>query len=134
MSRSIDWETLVDWKRLPRIRADLDLLPVPVTPPAERLTAIETTLAVLASREFTLNTRPETSVEAVAVENARTSPYLTLPETAAYCRRTPKTLSNLKAAGRLRAVPGTRPPLFLVEDLDEWLAGSRRGRTVLRRI
>lgn len=51
------------------------------------------------------------------------SPYLTLTEAAAYCRRTPKTLSNHKAAGRLRAVPGTRPPLFRVEDLDAWLMG-----------
>ena len=53
------------------------------------------------------------------------SPYLTLAE-AAYCRRTAKTLSNHKAQGRLRAVPGTRPPLFQVEELDKWLSGRPR--------
>lgn len=58
---------------------------------------------------------------------ARRSPYLTLAEAAAYCRRKAKTLSNHKARGRLKAVPGTRPPLFRVEDLDAWLVG-RTGR------
>ena len=54
---------------------------------------------------------------------ARRSPYLTLSEAAAYCRRTAKTLCNHKARGRLKAVPGTRPPLFRVEDLDLWMSG-----------
>lgn len=55
------------------------------------------------------------------------SPYLTLAEAAAYCRRTPKTLCNHKCQGRLRAVHGTRPPLFRVEDLDAWLNGCNRA-------
>ena len=58
---------------------------------------------------------------------ARLSPYLTLSEAAAYCRRTPKTLCNHKARGKLKAVAGTRPPLFRVEDLDAWMSG-RNGR------
>ena len=52
------------------------------------------------------------------------SPYLTADEAAAYCQRRKKTLLNHKAAGKLRAVPGTRPPLFRVRDLDFWLAGG----------
>lgn len=54
------------------------------------------------------------------------SPYLTLAEAAAYCRRSRKTLCNHKARGRLRAVPGTRPPLFRVEDLSAWMSGGNR--------
>lgn len=54
------------------------------------------------------------------------SPYLTADEAAAYCRRRKKTLLNHKAAGRLKAVRGTRPPLFRIEDLDAWIHGSRR--------
>ena len=54
------------------------------------------------------------------------SPYLTADEAAAYCRRRKKTLLNHKAAGTLRAVAGTRPPLFRVEDLDAWVRGTRR--------
>ena len=54
------------------------------------------------------------------------SPYLTADEAAAYCRRRKKTLLNHKAAGTLRAVAGTRPPLFRVEDLDAWVVGPRR--------
>ena len=54
------------------------------------------------------------------------SPYLTLVEAAAYCRRSTKTLCNHKADGRLRAVSRTRPTLFRVEDLDAWLAGRNR--------
>ena len=53
------------------------------------------------------------------------SPYLTLAEAAAYCRRSAKTLSNHKALGRLKAVPGTRPPLFKVEDLNRWMNGTQ---------
>jgi hypothetical protein len=54
------------------------------------------------------------------------SPYMTADEAAAYCRRRKKTLLNHKAQGLLRAVPGTRPPLFMVEDLDAWLNGRNR--------
>lgn len=64
------------------------------------------------------NTVP-TTVPTAAVD----SPYLTLAEAAAYCRRSPQTLSNHKAIGRLVAVPKSRPPLFRVEDLDAWMTG-----------
>ena len=55
------------------------------------------------------------------------SPYLTADEAAAYCR-CKKTLLNHKAAGRLKAVRGTRPPLFRTEDLDAWIDGPRDVR------
>ncbi|MGL6074886.1 MAG: helix-turn-helix domain-containing protein [Fimbriiglobus sp.] len=54
------------------------------------------------------------------------SPYLTADEAAAFCRRSKKTLLNHKAQGRLRAVAGTRPPLFRIEDLKAWISGSSR--------
>lgn len=54
------------------------------------------------------------------------SPYLTADKAAAYCRRRKKTLLNHKCRGKLRAVPGTRPPLFRVEDLDAWIGGHCR--------
>ena len=41
--------------------------------------------------------------------------------------RLDKFLSNHKCQGKLRAVPGTRPPLFRVEDLDAWLNGGSRA-------
>lgn len=58
------------------------------------------------------------------------SPYLTLSEAAAYCRRAPKTLSNHLSQGNLRTLPGTRPPLFRKEELDAWLTapGNRRRK------
>lgn len=49
------------------------------------------------------------------------SPYLTLREAAAYCRRSVKTLSNARSAGRLKSArPGNRP-LYTVAELDRWL-------------
>jgi hypothetical protein len=56
------------------------------------------------------------------------SPYLTLDEAATYTRRRPKTLSNHVSLGQLRAMPGSRPPLFLREDLDRWMKDPRKGR------
>ncbi|VTU00867.1 : HTH_17 [Gemmataceae bacterium] len=49
------------------------------------------------------------------------SPYLTVEEAAAYCRRKPKTLLNHHSLGNVRLVTGTRPLLFRREDLDAWL-------------
>ncbi|HYH67460.1 MAG TPA: helix-turn-helix domain-containing protein [Urbifossiella sp.] len=54
------------------------------------------------------------------------SPYLTVDEAAAYCRRTRKTLLNHHSLGSVRSMPGTRPPLFRKEDLDDWLTARRR--------
>lgn len=56
------------------------------------------------------------------------SPYLTVEEAAAYCRRSRKTVLNHHSMGSVRSVPGTRPPLFRKEDLDGWLSGRRPQR------
>jgi hypothetical protein len=56
------------------------------------------------------------------------SPYLTLEEAAAYCRRKPKTLLNHHSLGELRSMPGKRPLLFIREDLDKWLTSRRKSR------
>jgi hypothetical protein len=53
------------------------------------------------------------------------SPYLTLPEAAAYCRLAAQTLLNNRLA--IRAVR-TRPLLFRREDLDAWLTAPRKRR------
>lgn len=56
------------------------------------------------------------------------SPYLNTEEAAAYCRRRPKTLLNHHSLGRVRSMPGTRPPLFRKEALDDWLSACRPKR------
>jgi hypothetical protein len=56
------------------------------------------------------------------------SPYLNTKEAAAYCRRQPKTLLNHHSLGSVRSMPGTRPPLFRKEDLDDWLSVGRPRR------
>lgn len=56
------------------------------------------------------------------------SPYLTADEAAAYCRRARRTLLNHHSLGNVRSVPGTRPPLFLREELDKWVAKRRKRR------
>ncbi len=56
------------------------------------------------------------------------SPYLTVDEAAGYCRRGRKTLLNHHCLGNVRSMPGTRPPLFRKEDLDDWLSASRPKR------
>ncbi|VTR93341.1 unnamed protein product [Gemmata massiliana] len=63
-------------------------------------------------------------VEARPVE----SPYLTVAEAAAYCRRSPKTVLNHHSLCDIRSMPGTRPPLFRREDLDQWLSARRKSR------
>ena len=57
------------------------------------------------------------------------TPYLTVAEAAAYCRRAPKTILNHHCLGNIRSMPGTRPLLFLREDLDQWLSTRRKSRT-----
>jgi hypothetical protein len=56
------------------------------------------------------------------------SPYMTVREAADYCRRAPKTLLNHHCAGKIRSMPGSRPPLFRCEDLDHWLSTRRKAR------
>jgi len=56
------------------------------------------------------------------------SPYLTVDEAAAYCRRERKTILNHHCLGNIRSMPGTRPPLFRREELDEWLSSRRKSR------
>ena len=56
------------------------------------------------------------------------SPYLTVDEAAAYCRRARKTVLNHHSLGNVRSMPGTRPPLFRREELDEWVAKRRKRR------
>ena len=56
------------------------------------------------------------------------TPYLTVAEAAAYCRRAPKTILNHHCLGHIRSMPGTRPPLFRREDLDQWLSTRRKSR------
>jgi len=56
------------------------------------------------------------------------SPYLTVDEAAAYCRRSRKTILNHHSLGNVRSMPGTRPPLFRREELDEWVAKRRKRR------
>jgi hypothetical protein len=56
------------------------------------------------------------------------SPYLTVDEAAAYCRRGRKTILNHHCLGNIRSMPGTRPPLFRREELDEWLSSRRQSR------
>lgn len=56
------------------------------------------------------------------------TPYLTADEAAAYCRRAKKTLLNHLCQGNVKAVPNTRPPLFLRAALDAWLASPTRAR------
>jgi hypothetical protein len=56
------------------------------------------------------------------------SPYLTVAEAATYCRRSPKTILNHHSLGNIRSMPGTRPPLFRREELDEWLSTRRKSR------
>jgi hypothetical protein len=51
---------------------------------------------------------------------------MTLAEAAAYCRRSPKTLSNHLALGNVSKVAGTRPPLFMKLDLDRWVTSKRK--------
>lgn len=56
------------------------------------------------------------------------SPYLTVDEAAAYCRRSRKTILNHHCLGTIRSMPHTRPPLFKREDLDAWVAGRKTRR------
>lgn len=56
------------------------------------------------------------------------SPYLTADEAAAYCRHKKKTILNHLGEGNIRKMPGTRPPLFRREELDDWLEGRRKSR------
>ena len=56
------------------------------------------------------------------------TPYVTLDEAAAYCRCSPKTISNHHSLGNVHAMPATRPLRFRREDLDKWLSARRRPR------
>lgn len=49
------------------------------------------------------------------------SPYLTLAEAAAYCRRAPGTLMNAKCKGKLKAVRPGKRSLYTRAELDRWL-------------
>ena len=59
------------------------------------------------------------------------SPYLTLAEAAAYCRCSPKTLSNRVWQGKLRPLPKSKPQVFKREELDRYIAsgGKKLPRT-----
>ena len=58
------------------------------------------------------------------------SPYMILPEAAAYTRYAEKSLLNARARKELPALGRGGKLLFRREDLDAWLAGrtGRRGR------
>ncbi len=56
------------------------------------------------------------------------TPYLTVTEAATYCRRASKTILNHHSLGNVHSMPGTRPPLFRREDLDQWLTARRKSR------
>ena len=68
--------------------------------------------------------QPTTKVETRPVD----TPYMTVAEAAAYCRRAPKTILNHHSLGNIRSMPGTRPPLFRREELDQWLSVRRKSR------
>ena len=76
----------------------------------------------------TLEQDGNTAVRRQLAPRPADSPYMTRDEAAAYTRYQPKTLSNHVTLGNLRKLPGTRPPLFVKEDLDRWVTSKNKKR------